>query len=760
MLARFKKDRLMKSRSTAIALWVAACLSMSLNAQEAVKPIDSFTLNSPILVAADESSGNLRSRQASVASDLRIAMLQEERRSAPNDVAETDSTEVDWLKQIEVTLAQQKTATATLEDLKSKQIRIDEEGDRMNAQSVDGGPPYSILLADQLTDSIASNEAKRDSQEGSLMSAREAVESGKADLENAKLSVRQFREVNADENDSKAKSLELEVQLAEETLVLRRQELAIEEAGEAVRRAMAAMDRRKLEIVKSNVTFPKQTLHEKEAELQVRENELKRKSELIQSELQYAERRWLSARQDLDGTPTPGADLLQRVEALKTAQQTIQIEQSVINQKLQRLPMMRNAWTRRYRVITAQASHVERREWLEETEQQLEQLERERRARELKLGESRQTLAALSTKLDSVDVADEGLRRWLNASFKSLSKQVELYNSSILGIESASRALTRLKVDIDGGPSRSVGEWFDDSWAATQRLWNYELTNFEDTSLTVGRVTSTVLFLMFGFLAARWLSCLLGNRLPKLGVDEAGAHAIESLSFYVLLIAFSLAALKYANVPLTIFTFLGGAIAIGVGFGSQNILNNFISGLILLAERPIKAGDLIVVGDTYGNVKSIGARSTTIRTGENQDIIVPNSKFLENEVTNLTRRDDRLRTSINIGVAYGSPLEDVIRLLELSASESPGVDARPKPFVWFNDFGDNALAFQLHFWIHAKSVSAIRKVETEVRLNVDRHFKTHGIVIAFPQRDLHLSSDNPIEFRMVNGTSENERRSA
>ena len=265
----------------------------------------------------------------------------------------------------------------------------------------------------------------------------------------------------------------------------------------------------------------------------------------------------------------------------------------------------------------------------------------------------------------------------------------------------------------------------------------------------MGKVVSILLFFVFGYLAASWLSRLLGYRLPKLGVDEAGAHAIESLSFYVMLILFSLAALRYANVPLTVFTFLGGAIAIGVGFGSQNILNNFISGLILLAERPIKAGDLIQVGETYGNVKSIGARSTTIRTGENQDIIVPNSKFLENDVTNLTRRDDRLRTSINVGVAYGSPLEEVLRLLELAASDCSSVDDRPKPFVWFTDFGDNSLAFQVHFWVHARSVAAMRKVESEVRMNIDRLLREANIVIAFPQRDLHIQSQSPIEFRLV-----------
>lgn len=699
--------------------------------------------------AAVEAANALQAKQDFVASELRVAMLQEEDAKEPNQATESEASEADWLKQIEVILAQQKTATATLEDLKSKQIQMAEDLERIDVQSVDDGPPYSILLLDQLRDSIAGNEVKREAVEGSLLAAREAVELAKESLEDVKKQSRQLRESGGDENDAKWKTLDLQVQLAEEILVLRRHELAIEEASEEVRGIADEADQKKLEIVQASVTFTKQTLNEKEAELLVREADFKRKADFVKAELQYAERRWLSARQDLDATATPASDLIQRVDALKTIQQTLQIEQSVIHQKLQRLPMMRTAWKRRYLILTDQASRVERRQWLEETEHELEQLNRERRARELKLTESRASLALVATRLDSVDAADSATKRWLDATFQSLSKQVELYNSSILGIESASRALTRLQTDIAGAPSRSLSEWAEDSWAAVQRLWNFEIANFEDTSLTVGRVTSTIIFLFLSFLAARWLSYLLGNRIPKLGVDEAGAQAIESLSFYVLLFGFSLAALKYANVPLTIFTFLGGAIAIGVGFGSQNILNNFISGLILLAERPIRAGDLIVVGDTYGNVKSIGARSTTIRTGENQDIIVPNSKFLENEVTNLTRRDDRLRTSISVGVAYGSPLEEVIRLLELSATESPNVDERPRPFVWFNDFGDNALAFQLHFWIRARSISAMKKVETEIRLNVDRHFRAHGIVIAFPQRDLHLSSESPIEFRMV-----------
>ncbi len=128
---------------------------------------------------------------------------------------------------------------------------------------------------------------------------------------------------------------------------------------------------------------------------------------------------------------------------------------------------------------------------------------------------------------------------------------------------------------------------------------------------------------------------------------------------------------------------------------------------------------------------------------------MPNSKFLENNVVNLTRRDDRLRTSINVGVAYGSNLELVIELLEQAASEHPSVNERPKPFVWFNDFGDNSLAFQVHFWINARTTTQMRRIETDVRLTIDRLFREHQIVIAFPQRDLHLQSQRPLEFRMV-----------
>lgn len=694
----------------------------------------------------------LEEKSENVATELRVAMLQEKTEQAAEDAAEekpeAETTKVDLLKQIEVTVAQQKAASSKLQDIESKKAELEVELSRLSDGRLNQKPPYSILFLDQLRDSLSSGKARKDALEASLLTARDSVERARARVDEQATALRQTKEkVPAD--DPKLKAAELDLRLAEETLVLRRQELAIEDTGQAVRSIQQQIDEKKIEIVGKNVEFSNATRVEQLAEIDARETSLKRKKASLNSEIKYAEDRWMKARQEMDSTSTPTPVMIARVDALNTVKQTSQLEETVINQRLQRFPNIRMSWERRFRVVAEDYTREERNAWVAETTTQLDLLSRERRSSELKLNEVRVQVGNVDARLDAVNGTDPELKRWLVAKRESLAKQVEIYNDSILAIDGTWRVLTRLQIQISGEQSRSFKEITADTWASTQRVWNYELANVDDTSLTVGKTLSSLMLLFFGYFAARWISRLLGRRLPNLGVDEAGADAIQSLSFYVLLITFALMALKYASVPLTAFAFLGGAIAIGIGFGSQNILNNFISGLILLAERPIKVGDLILIDSIYGNVTTIGARSTQIRTGENQDIIVPNSKFLENNVVNLTRRDDRLRTSIVVGVAYGSPLESVVALLEQAATEHTRVHAKPKPFVWFNDFADNSLIFQVHFWINARSVSQMKIAETGVRLSIDRLFRENGIVIAFPQRDLHIQSPKPIEFRLV-----------
>jgi small-conductance mechanosensitive channel len=270
----------------------------------------------------------------------------------------------------------------------------------------------------------------------------------------------------------------------------------------------------------------------------------------------------------------------------------------------------------------------------------------------------------------------------------------------------------------------------------------------------VGTLVLAILLLFAGYGVSRRLSRLVAAVMKKRFKLEAGpASAIETLGFYFLFITFAVTALRLVNFPLTAFTIAGGAIAIGVGFGSQNVMNNFISGLILLLERPVRVGDLVQVEDTHGIVEKIGARSTRILASDNTHIIVPNSFFLENNVVNFTLSDDVLRTQVNVGIIYGSPTREANRIIEEVLAEHSRILEVPKPRIIFSEFGDNSLNFEAYFWIRARTIMDRRQIESDVRFQIDDRFREAGIVIAFPQRDVHLDSAKPLDVRVVEGGS-------
>ena len=168
-----------------------------------------------------------------------------------------------------------------------------------------------------------------------------------------------------------------------------------------------------------------------------------------------------------------------------------------------------------------------------------------------------------------------------------------------------------------------------------------------------------------------------------------------------------------------------------------------------MAERPINIGNLLEVDGVLGQVEEIGARCTRVRTGENIHILVPNSAFLEKSITNWTLSDQKIRTKVIAGVIYGSPVQEVRDLLIRAAGENDKVLREPEPFVVFADFGDNALIFEVYFWISIRRVIERRLIESEVRFRIDELFRQAEIVIAFPQRDIHLDTTRPLELRVV-----------
>jgi len=280
-------------------------------------------------------------------------------------------------------------------------------------------------------------------------------------------------------------------------------------------------------------------------------------------------------------------------------------------------------------------------------------------------------------------------------------------------------------------------------------LWSYTLaTTPGGQAITAGQITSVALVVVFGYLGSKFIGYLLGRRLATTNLRPDVVHILKRVAFFVLIILVGITALGLLGIPLTAFAFATGAIAIGVGFGAQNIINNFISGWILMAERPIRIDDFIEIDGTYGAVETIGNRSTRIRRTDGVHLLVPNSLLLERTVVNWTLIDREVRTTVRVGVEYGSPVKKVAELLLQAVTEQADVKTKPHPSIVFEDFGDNSLVFDAYFWCDVGGEKFLREIRSAIRFRVSELFEQNDIVIAFPQRDVHLDTKGPLEIRL------------
>ena len=269
-------------------------------------------------------------------------------------------------------------------------------------------------------------------------------------------------------------------------------------------------------------------------------------------------------------------------------------------------------------------------------------------------------------------------------------------------------------------------------------LFDTTIFSIQDQAVTIGDILLLPTFLFLGYVFISWMIRLTVMRMRSKGVAPDVIHLVRRILYILAFLALFITTLDLINVPITAFAFLSGAVAIGFGFGAQNIINNFISGWILMWERPIRIGDFLEVDGVKGNVEAINTRSTRIRRTDGVHMMIPNSKLLENTVVNWTLMDNRSRTTVNVGVAYGSPCRLVAKLIEQAVDEQESVLKDPAPVVIFDDFGDNALMFVVYFWMNASVEGNLRMTRSNIRYRIDELFTENDICIAFPQRDIHI----------------------
>jgi small-conductance mechanosensitive channel len=258
-------------------------------------------------------------------------------------------------------------------------------------------------------------------------------------------------------------------------------------------------------------------------------------------------------------------------------------------------------------------------------------------------------------------------------------------------------------------------------------------------SLSLGGVLSLAATLAVAVYTSRFVRFILNEDvLPRLRLGRGVSNAVSATVHQIILIVGFLAALAAGGVDLTQFGILAGALGVGIGFGLQNVVNNFVSGIILLFERPIQPGDTIEVGTLIGEVRRIGMRASIVRTFEGAEVIVPNASLISDQVVNWTLSDQVRRIDVNVSVAYGTDPEKVIALLREVAQNDERLMREPGPTVLFLKFGESALEFQLRSWTADFAHWIV--IRSELHVAVNRALRDAGITIPFPQTDLHLKS--------------------
>ena len=281
-------------------------------------------------------------------------------------------------------------------------------------------------------------------------------------------------------------------------------------------------------------------------------------------------------------------------------------------------------------------------------------------------------------------------------------------------------------------------------------IWRYPIFTFADGAIiSISQIVFSIGFVIIGLILSSWVARFSARhfRNARIGVDAV--NTIQKIVFYLLVLVFFLTALRILHIPLTALTFMSGAVAIGVGFGAQNIINNFISGWVLMSERPVRVGDFVEIDDSKGVIEDVGNRCTRIRRTDGVHLLVPNSMMLERIVVNWTLIDKIIRTQVRVGVSYGSPARKVANLIAQAIEENSMIRETPEVQIVFDDFGDNALVFEALFWCEVGGERDLRGIRSDLRHRIDELFRESNIVIAYPQRDVHLDVQNPVEIKIT-----------
>lgn len=484
--------------------------------------------------------------------------------------------------------------------------------------------------------------------------------------------------------------------------------------------------------------------------LRVEKIKLQRSLEVVEEELSKADDRWAEARAELDSLDEPGPRRRKMVAAFWQKRLALETRSNAIQTRIGYVDKEIEAWRNFQEFLRGDLSRPELEQWRTSLDKNISSIVDEVDLVAARLQEAENELAAEGELLkeDGISGSEAYWQRRYRSNLKERQdalRELKGFLGNVKG--SFYKIRNRVEQELDSLPLWRRIAGYSEYFSA---IWRFSLTEVEGEAITVGKIFLALFFLVVGIIIAKTISRFIVQKAVRRFIVTAGtSEIIQMLLFYFLVVVITVFSLYLVNVPLTLFTLLGGAIALGLGFGSQNIINNFMSGLILMAERPIKIGDIIEIDQVLGTVEHIGIRSTRLRTPSNFHVVLPNSFLLENRLTNWMLSDSLVRSTVSVGVAYGSPTKKVAEILLGVAENHKGILDSPPPQILFSEFGDSSLLFELRFWIALTTITDRLQLLSDLRFEIDELFRKADITIAFPQRDVHLDTTGTLNVRMI-----------
>ncbi len=747
------------------------------------KPTADKTASAPLTI--QQRTDAVQSRLNKIRS--RLALLPAGEAGAPPEAMTNEWTEYRRLLNLLVN-----TYESHIDSLnKLKSIRVSRQDFQENASAWQGFPepgPYSIDFVDDLWRKLQAKDQEiksvrleqdmfsglLEAQRVSLTNSGQALRQAKEVLESAATGdlararwLMELSELHNLHDQARMAALDTEREYHEEILAYRIDERTLLQRQVFAASRVSPLSKEDRDANLANLDQLQQDLEHESQQALEKDRDIQSQLIQVRTHVREAlERSTMPPSQDAAETHLPDIQHLQQeLDTVTVEAQASSSNLNVLRLLAEALAGRRHLWDLRYRI-----EHAEDIQTLDDTQVEIQQnlnrlgLRQEYLRSNLDLARRRleDQQKRLTGWMPEYGDYALGQRQWLAYSRQETALRRVVAETD--NLDAAVRSLQELLLwrhDKSSLKDRVQG-FYAKSLDLAAALWDFELLTIEDkivlegqevinkSSVTVGKILHVLLILGIGFWLSAWIANyggqLVKRRLP--GRESTGLLGLRLFSVFMA-VGLIIVALVRVHIPLTVFTFFGGALAIGIGFGAQNIINNFMSGLILLAERTIKLGDIVEVDSVLSRVTKIGSRCCQVHRFDGIDMLIPNSSFLEKNVTNWTLSDQHIRCTVTVGIAYGSPARSALALVERAAAEHPQVLKDPAPDVYLQEFADNALSFRLDFWVDLAVQSNRYRVMSDVRLHIEELFVQNGIVIAFPQRDVHLDLANPVKVELT-----------